>query len=476
MTDDRTADVIVVGAGPTGLLLAGDLAAAGTRVAVLEKRSSESNLTRAFAVHARTLEQLDARGLADELLGLGRKMYTLNVFDSAPLSFDILNGATRFPFVLITPQYNVERLLDRRARDAGARLVSGTEVIGLTQDDNGVDVTARGPDGETHSWHADYVVGADGVRSAVRKLLGLPFPGKTVVSSMMLADVRLDHPPPVLTLHGSKVGLCVVVPYGDGWYRLVAWDRAKHLPEDAPLTLDDVASTARGIFGADLGVHDARFLSRFHSDERQVPAYRVGRVFLAGDAAHVHSPAGGQGMNTGLQDAANLGWKLAVAVGGRGASDMLDSYQSERWPVGRSAVRSSGALIRAAALPSPALRQLRNTLVRMAGRIPPIMRTILQRMSGIGIGYAGDGRVGERVADVSLAGAVPRLYEALRNGRFVLLLGHGMAPGVTDRAIEVVRADGDPETLLVRPDGYLAWVGTDVRSPGLHTALDYWGA
>jgi hypothetical protein len=222
-------------------------------------------------------------------------------------------------------------------------------------------------------------------------------------------------------------------------------------------------------------MHDARFLSRFHSDERQVPAYRVGRVFLAGDAAHVHSPAGGQGMNTGLQDAVNLGWKLAAAVTGRGAADMLDSYHSERHPVGRLAMRSSGALVRATALPSPVLQGARNTLVRMGGRIPRVLRQILYTMSGIGISYAGPGRVGERVSDLALSGSrSTRLYEALRGGRFVLVLGSRTdASGVA--GVRVERAEIDSQMLLVRPDGYLAWAGSDPGEPALRAALDYWG-
>jgi 2-polyprenyl-6-methoxyphenol hydroxylase-like FAD-dependent oxidoreductase len=467
LADGRTADVIVIGAGPAGLLLAGDLAAAGTRVTVLERRSTESNLTRAFAVHARTLEQLDARGLADELVGLGHELHRMDIFGSAAVNFDVLEGATRFPFVLIVPQYFVEQLLERRAREAGARFIHGAAVTGLTQDGDGVEVRAH-----EQRWRGRYVVGTDGVRSTVRAALGLPFPGRTVVSSMMLADVRMaSGPPDVVTLRGTKAGLAVVVSYGeDNRYRVNAWDRRRQMPEDAPLTLGDVATVTKAIFGTDFGMDDAQFLSRFHSDERQVPSYRVGRVFLAGDAAHVHSPAGGQGMNTGLQDAANLGWKLALAVRGQSSPAMLDSYHAERFPVGRLAVRSSGALVRAAALPSAPLRWLRNVAAGTGNRIPPVMRKVLYTMSGIGIGYPG----GARVPDIPLQGGT-RMYEALRAGRFVLVRGGG-SRGSTQRALEVVRADGGAqETLLVRPDGYLAWRGSTPDGQ-VDSALDYWGA
>src|SRR3989440_1490681 len=334
-------DVIVVGAGPTGLLLAGDLAAAGVSCTVLERRVEESNLTRAFAVHARTLEELDARGLADALVETGKPLRQLRLFGGVQVDLSIL--PSRYPYVLITPQYHVEKLIKARAEKAGARIVSGAEVAGLRQDADSVELT----DHAGTTYRARYVVGADGVGSAVRKLLGLPFPGKAIVRSIMLADVRLSDPPPdVLSVNAVGDSFAFVAPFGDGWYRIFAWNRSNKVTDSAPLDLHEIRETTRRALGTDFGMHDPRWMSRFHSDERQSPAYRVGRVFLAGDAAHVHSPAGGQGMNTGLQDAANLGWKLAAAV--RGEVDLLDTYQTERHPVGRMGLRSSGATIRLA--------------------------------------------------------------------------------------------------------------------------------
>src|SRR5947209_4926313 len=341
------ADVVVVGAGPTGLLLAGDLAEMGVAVTVLERRTGESNVTRAFAVHARTMEELDIRGLAGELAKTGTQIRQLRLFDRVRIDLSALPG--EFASLLVTPQYETERVLAQRADALGVRIVRGAEVTGITQDAHAVNITAG-----TATYRASYVVGADGVNSAVRRALGLPFPGRSVIKSIMLADVRLSAPPSdVLTVNGVGDAFAFVAPFGDGWYRIFAWNRRNQVDDKAPVDLDEIREVTRRALGTDFGMHDPRWMSRFHSDERQAPRYRVGRVFLAGDAAHVHSPAGGQGMNTGLQDAANLGWKLAAAVRGEAPAGLLDTYQAERHPVGRMVLRTSGGIIRLAMLRSP---------------------------------------------------------------------------------------------------------------------------
>jgi 2-polyprenyl-6-methoxyphenol hydroxylase-like FAD-dependent oxidoreductase len=465
-------DVVVVGAGPTGLLLAGDLAAAGVQVTVLERRLDESNLTRAFVVHVRTLEQLDARGVADRLLATGTKVDNFRLFGS--VSVDLTPLPSRFPFMLVTPQYEVEKVLAERALAAGATVLRGAEVQRMQQTADHVDVTYHDADGAEQTVRAEYLVGADGHHSAVRRHLGLEFPGESVVQSLVLADVRMTDPPTEqLTVDGNADGFCFVVPFGDGWYRVIARDRRKELPDDAPVELGEIARVARRVFGADFGMHDPRWMSRFHSEERQVERYRVGRVFLAGDAAHVHSPAGGMGMNTGLQDAANLGWKLAAAVQGRGGDRLLDTYHDERHPVGRMVLRMSGGLLRAALLRSPLARAIRNMAFPAAFAVPPIAAQVRMRQSGIGIGYGrprGAHRlVGTRAADVE-ADDGTRLYEALRGGRFVLVAPPGFAAdGVAEHVVS-----GTQTALLVRPDGYVAWAGQN--PDGLRAALTRWGA
>ena len=509
----RTTDVLVVGAGPTGLLLAGDLARAGVAVTLLERRTGTSNLTRAFAVHARTLEQLDARGVADELLRTGRQVPSLRAFGHVDV--DLSRLPSRFPFLLVTPQYETERVLERRARELGVEIVHGAELVGLHQDGddvtaevrlagrttageayangetngeanangevngeaNATDDTDGDSGGELVSWHASYLVGTDGVHSAVRHTLGLPFPGHSAIRSVMLADVRLSEPPAdVLTFNGVRAGFAFIAPYGDGWYRIIAWHRQHELPDDAPVDLEELRQVVRAALGSDHGMHDARWTSRFHSDERQVPRYRVGRVFLAGDAAHVHSPAGGQGMNTGLQDAANLGWKLATVLRGRAPDGLLDSYQAERHPVGRMVLRGSGALLRLALLASAPLRAVRDVVADRAVRFDAVSRRFAGAVSGVDIAYStprgGHRLVGRRAPDVRLIGDGPaRLYEALRSGRFVLVTRDGaMAlPDGWGEEVDVVGAAEATATMLVRPDGYVAWA-TDDADPASELA------
>ncbi|MCX5205024.1 FAD-dependent oxidoreductase [Streptomyces sp. NBC_00237] len=452
-------DAIVVGAGPAGLLLAGDLAAAGLRVTLVERRAhTAGNLTRAFAVHARTLEVLDARGLADDLLKTGRRLTELNLFGS--LALDLSRLRSRFPLVLITPQYEVERLLERRARAAGVDFRYATELLDITPHTTGVTARLRSSDGGDFDLTAPYLVGADGVRSRVRESLGLPFPGEAVITSMILSDVRLtDEPDAVLTVGGRGDSFAFMVPFGDGYYRVMGWSRHHEADESDPVELSEIQEIARTALGTDHGLHDPRFLSRFHSDERQVPSYRVGRVFLTGDAAHVHSPAGGMGMNTGIQDAANLSWKLAAVLRGRAEDELLDTYHAERHPVGAMVLRVSGTMVRVAMAHTPLQRTGRTLATRLAGTLRPLSGRAMRMISGIGISY-GSGRgehplVGRRVPDLALAEG--RLYELLRKGEYVLVAS---ADGPVPRELppHTVRAHWSRgSSLLVRPDGYAAW-------------------
>ncbi|MFF5938545.1 FAD-dependent monooxygenase [Streptomyces sp. NPDC012508] len=452
------ADVLVVGAGPTGMLLAGDLAAAGLRVTLVERRPHGiSNMTRAFAVHARTLEQLDARGLADELVATGTPITRMRLFGRP--SLDLTRLRTRFPYLLVTPQYEVERVLERRALSTGVDFRYGTELRGLSQDTDHVTAELAGPDGTPTTVRARYLVGTDGVRSAVRTALGLPFPGGSVIRSLVLADVKLAQKPDgLLTVNGAGDAFAFIAPFGDGWYRVMGWNRDREVPDSEPVDLDEIRAVARRALGTDYGMHDARWLSRFHSDERQAPAYRVGRVFLAGDAAHVHSPAGGQGMNTGLQDAANLSWKLAAVLRGDAPDPeaLLDSYQSERHPVGASVLRSSGAIIRLAMARGPVRRALRTLVAQLLAHVPAASAKAIGMISGIGIAYGRDTR---RVPDLELREG--RLYELLREGEFVLIGPEGTTPALPaspTTPARLIRATwADPtrrSTLLVRPDGY----------------------
>ncbi|MEU9111907.1 FAD-dependent oxidoreductase [Streptomyces sp. NPDC048483] len=481
--DTPRSDVIVVGAGPTGLLLAGDLAEAGLRVTLLERRPEAlSNLTRALVVQARTLEQLDARGLSDELIAGGHRLTRLRLFGNATLDPALI--PSRFPFVLVTPQFEVERLLVARAREAGVTFRYDSEVLGLVQDADGVTVRVRHAEG-THHARAAYLVGTDGVRSTVREALGLPFPGRSAVRSLVLADVRLAREPASpFAANSTRDAFALIGSFGDGWYRVIGWNRHHRADDDAPADFNEVRECVRLAFGSDYGMHDARWISRFHSDERQVPDYRTGRVFLAGDAAHVHSPAGGQGMNTGLQDAANLSWKLAAVLRGHAPDSLLDSYQSERHPVGKQVLRTSGAILRLGLVHTAPALAARTLAAQLVNRLRPLSRRAVRALSGVDISYPADRGAhplaGHRAPDVRLADG-SRLYELLRQGKFVLITPAdetGSLRPADDRVVTAAWQSGRRTALLVRPDGYVAWAtdatGPAERTTALRTALAHW--
>ncbi|MET7988850.1 FAD-dependent monooxygenase [Streptomyces sp. NPDC005281] len=480
---DSEHDVLIVGAGPAGLLVAGDLAESGIACAVIERRAGESELTRAFAVHARTMEQLDARGIADELLMTGIRNPVLQF-----LRIDLSRLPTRYPHVLVTPQYNTERLLRKRALAHGAEIKAACEVTALRQDASGVDVDVRAADGTVQTLRAAYVVGADGRNSIVRRSLGLPFPGRSAIRSMMLADVRLATPPqkpPTVGAVGDAFAL--VVPFGDGWFRVMAWNRHHQMSDKTPVDLDEIRAVAQRALGSDFGMHDPRWLSRFHSDERQSPRYRSGRVFLVGDAAHVHSPAGGMGLNTSIQDSANLGWKLSAVLHDRASDGLLDTYQTERYPVGRRVLVMSGALLRGVLTTPRALCGLRDFSARTVLRIPPLARRVSRAISGIDIAYAAPAGAhplaGKRAPDFLLSDG-RRLYEALRTRKFVLVapVNPALSPSVTEpwsNEAEVVTPKGPTtKAVLVRPDAYIAWATSEQhpqrRADEIRQALAHW--
>ncbi|MFE2587295.1 FAD-dependent monooxygenase, partial [Streptomyces sp. NPDC059378] len=467
---------VVAGPAPPGRLLAGDLAAAGVRVTLLEKRPHRiSNLSRAFVLHARTLEQFDARGLADDIEAAGRPLDRLRLFGR--LTIDLGALPSRYNHLLVIPQYEVEKVLERRAAAAGVDFRYETEFVSLAQDAAGVTVRTRGPGGASGELPAAYVAGADGMRSTVRDAIGLPFPGESVIRSVVLADVRLaEEPENPLIVNTVGDAFALVAPFGDGYHRVVAWNRARDVPDHEPVGLDEVREVTRLALGRDYGMHDARWLSRFHSDERQVPAYRVGRVFLAGDAAHVHTPAGGQGMNTGLQDAANLSWKLAQVVHGHADPALLDTYQTERHPVGKAVLRSSGGIVRLAMAKRLRTLLLRAGITAALDLAGPARRKAIGQITGIGYRYpaprGSHPLTGVRAPDLALAGG-GRLYEALRGGRFVLVTPEAYEePGARGDRLAVARwASGRRTALLVRPDGYVAWAADTAGPAAIEAAL-----
>jgi 2-polyprenyl-6-methoxyphenol hydroxylase-like FAD-dependent oxidoreductase len=477
-------DVLVVGAGPTGLTAAGDLARAGRTVAVLERWPAINPSSRAFATMARTLEVLDARGIADDLLARSHRASGVTIFGSARIDLTHLDSPYRF--AMITPQANVDQAIGAYAVAQGADVRRGIEVVGLEQDAAGVCVTAR-PNGGSENveklWRARYVIGADGAHSTVRALLGIDFPGKTVLSSIVLADVKLTHGPTGggLTLGSTRNEFAFLAPYdrreGDGrWYRAMVWDRKHQAPDSQWVDSEEIESILTRAMNADLGLSEVGWKSRFHCDERQVEQYRHGRVFLAGDAAHVHSPMGGQGMNTGIQDAANLAWKIDAALAG--ADDaVLDSYQDERHPIGKRVLLQSGMMARGVTLHPRVARGMRNMLAPRILRIPRIRDAVAGSFAGTTLRYPHradeSALVGTRATQIPLIRE--RLTQLQREPGFVLIRECGRpAVGVTDLH-QAERADAGP-AVLVRPDGYIAWAGDSANCTQWLDALARWTA
>ncbi len=486
-------DVIVIGAGPTGLMLACELALAGVRCRVLERRAQQDNMTRAFAVHARTLELLDARGMADDLLPRGVPVHQVAPAPGATL--DLRELDTRYPMILIAPQSGTEHLLEARARRLGVEIVHDAEVVALRQDGEEVVIDVRSA-GTTRAERARYAVGCDGAHSAVRRLLGVDFVGRQYETHILLADVQLSRPPAeAMFARTADDGAVICVPFGDDWFRVIAWDRLREqAPLKEPVTAAEMRDAFRRIAGTDFGMSEPRWTSRFLSERRQARRYRVGRVFLAGDAAHVHSPLGGQGMNTGIQDAVNLGWKLAGAVHGWAPSWLLDSYERERHPVGAQVLKLTDGFNQLVLGRSRTRRWLQSCTVRTITRVRRMRLAITGRLTGVGISYPPRQPqqhrwVGRRMPDVACDGS--RLYELLRDGRFVLVdatraaaAGAG-SPEVTQVAarwsdrVRVVACQpgavpGLPRMVLVRPDGYVAWATGRPRGDDAVAAVSAW--
>ena len=468
-TAERRVEVLVIGGGPTGMTVAGDLARSRRSVTVLERWPARNPASRAFVTMARTLEVLDSRGVAANLLAEAGVTDRIEMFSGAAL--DLSHLPSRYPYGMILAQSVVDEALENYARDHGATVRRGTEVVGIDQDADGVTVSTRPKGGgDLSTWRADYVVAADGAHSTIRALLGIDFPGRSVLSSVVLADVRLADGPsgPGLTLGSTRDVFGFLAPYGPrrpGWYRSVTWDRHRQLPDTAPVEEGEISRVLAEVIGHDVGIREISWHSRFHCDERQVRDYRHGRIFLAGDAAHVHSPMGGQGMNTGIQDAANLAWKLDLVLAGADPA-VLDTYDRERRPVGRRAVLQSGAMMRAVTLRPVLARRLRDLLAPLLLDIGPVRDAIAGSFSGVTLRYprrlGQHPSVGARATEVPLAEG--RVTESQRTPGFLLIREHDADPVDTTLA-QARRTDPGP-ALLGRPAGYIAWAGPSATARG----------
>jgi 2-polyprenyl-6-methoxyphenol hydroxylase-like FAD-dependent oxidoreductase len=476
-------DVVIVGGGATGLMLAAELALCGAGVSVLERRPDQHLAgARAGGLHPRSIEVLDQRGVAERFLAEGRPVQPIG-FAGVPL--DLASFPTRYPYSLGLWQNHIERLLAEWVQALPVVLRRSAEVEAVTPGEDHVAVALA--DGTVLT--ARYVVGCDGGRSLVRKAAGIAFEGWSASTSSLIAEVHYTGEPEFGLRHDAA-GVQAIGPHEDGVRARVVLTEPDTTRTEAP-TLDDIRHHLIRVYGTDFGVHDPTWISRFTDATRQAASYRAGRILLAGDSAHIHSPMGGQGLNLGLQDAVNLGWKLARVVAGTAPASLLDSYHAERHPVGARALRSTMGQV-AFARAEPRIEAAKAIVGELLAMDEP-RRHLLGMLSGLDIRYdLGDGHplVGHRMPDLDLesaGGGRTRVAELLHDARPVLLeLGDddGPTPAAVTRVrattedpweLPVIGAVEPPSAVLVRPDGYVAWAAPRGRD-GLADALAAWTA
>jgi 3-(3-hydroxy-phenyl)propionate hydroxylase len=476
--------VVIAGGGPTGLMLAGELALAGVDVTIVERRvSQELDGSRSRGLHARTIEVLDQRGIAGRFLAEGQVMHLVGF---SGIRLDISDFPTRHNYVLALWQSQFERILAAWVGELGVPIARGREVTGFAQDEDGVDVELS--DGQ--SLRADYLVGCDGGRSVIRKAAGIEFPGWDPSVSSLVAEVEMSEEPEWGIRYDDN-GTQAIGRLGDGKRVGLALSE-RYAGQTGEPTLSDLSRALVAVWGTDFGVHSPTWISRFTDMTRQAASYREGRVLLAGDAAHVHYPVGGQGLQTGVQDAVNLGWKLAQVISGTSPEDLLDTYHAERHSVAARVLQNTLAQT-AIARGGARIDALRGIMTELLGMDEPRKR-IAGMICGLDIHYdLGEGHplLGRRMPDLDLgtADGPVRAFTLLHDARPVLLNlgepGHFDITPWADRVqlidakyagrweLPVLGAVTAPAAVLIRPDGYVAWAG-DLAQPGLPDALTTW--
>jgi 3-(3-hydroxy-phenyl)propionate hydroxylase len=476
--------VVIAGGGPTGLMLAGELALAGIDVAIVERRATQDlEGSRGGGLHVRTIEVFDQRGIAGRFLAQGQSH---PVVHAHPMALDIGDAPTRHPYTLGLWQNHTERLLADWVRELGVPVLREREVSAFVQDDDGVDVLLA--DGA--SLRAQYLVGCDGGRSAIRKAAGIAFPGWDATKSWLIAELRMTEEPQ-WGFREDSFGMHGIGKSGtEGLVRVVLTEREVHA--DGEPALANISDALIAVYGTDFGIHSPIWISRFSDMTRQASMYRDRRVLLAGDSAHVHPPVGGQGLNLGVQDAVNLGWKLALVVKRITPESLLDTYHVERHAVGARVLRNTMAQV-ALSRVDERTKALSAVMVEVLAA-DDARRRFAAEMSGLAIRYDfGEGHplLGRRMPDLDIVAAdgPQRVFALLHQAR-PLLLNFGKrgdidSDGWTDRVQRIdARCEGPwdlpaigvvsaPTAVLIRPDGYVAWVGTGGQA-GLADALARW--
>jgi 2-polyprenyl-6-methoxyphenol hydroxylase-like FAD-dependent oxidoreductase len=477
-------EVLVVGAGPTGLTLAAHLLARGIRTRIIDKHRTPMPHSRALGVSARTLELLDTMGMSEAFVDLGHQVHEIRMYSGSRtlVRESFRHNGSRFGFVLHLPQQQSETLLRARVVELGGSVEHGVELVDFTANDAGVDVTLRAVDGQTTQTSVGYVVGCDGAHSQVREGLDFAFVGQPYPQDWLLADVTLDGAgsDDAVHLYFRPNGLPLsCIPMGGSRWRVTmpnAGDRAGATP-----TFEEIQELVAQRAPHPMTIADPTWLSCFRSQLRLTTSYRRGRVLLAGDAAHVHSPAGGQGMNTGMQDAANLSWKLALVADGRAPDALLDTYEQERLPVARAVLGFTDKLVGLLTMRQPVKRAVRDTVLPIATSVAAVQRRAAGRLAQTSVAYAPgplvspDGirrgpRPGQRCPDVLVGtrAGVARLHRLLGSGRHVLIVSSDASPATTELAgfgdwtelVDVVHGDLGAAFTLVRPDGVVAVRGS----------------